>query len=129
MNLTRRQFGTLLGTIGIGAFSGCLDSAEPDEQTQRTVTIENDTFSPEDLKASTGEQVEITFENRDENEHTITMANVDDSNVTVPPGETVCSTVSVPAEPGKYDIEMEGTNATLALESVPESLQGGCGDE
>lgn len=130
MTLQRRRFlGVLAGGV-LAAASGCLDGTGADGATterphRMVVEIEDGAFTPASLEAAAGHDVTVVFENHDDREHAL-RAEFADLTVTVPAGGTASRQVTVPEEPGDYEISCPGTESVLAFESVPADVLGGC---
>jgi len=133
MTVRRRRFLGVLVTGAVAGTGGCLDASDPGETTEdgghrTTVTIRDGTFTPTSLEAATGHDVTVVFENRDSREHVL-RGDFGSFGVTVPPGETVSRQVTVPNEPGDYEVVCEGSDGSFELKSVPADVLRGCGYE
>ncbi|WP_136688018.1 cupredoxin domain-containing protein [Halorhabdus amylolytica] len=131
MTLRRRQFLGVLVTGAVGGTGGCLDASGPGATTEdaghrTTVTIRDGTFTPTSLEIAAGHDVTVVFENRDNRKHVL-RSDFEPLDVTVPPGETVTRQVTVPNEPGDYEVVCEGGDGSFELKSVPADVLRGCG--
>ncbi len=64
--------------------------------TELTLVAENTTFKPTELSAAAGEQVTVSFENKDSLPHTFTIADLDCDTGTVDGGDTATLSFTMP---------------------------------